>query len=206
MFYFIDCAKCRNRLDTGDIPTYDLIREFHLSESEQFDPIVGSIPSQYAYRLHSESNLTRYTYDVLALGIPYHFWFESTFRSQLTNEEPWYLFHITDAHGVTQISISFDSIQQLIGIGLPDILGNVQRVFFHHSKVFDHSWHKIFLSVVKDQVQLWVDCQQVTGIRGDFVESLLPRRKFETNGHTYISRYVDETNFYTVKCINIFEF
>lgn len=198
-FYCVECAKCplnRNQLDTGDLPTIDLIREFHLSEYENhYEVIPGSIPSQRAYRLYRESNLTIHSYEAFPNGIPYHFWFESTFRARLQPSEPWYLFHVTNSHDVSQISVTMDPIQQLIGIGLPDILGNVQRVYFHHSSLFDRSWHKIMLSVVKDRATLWVDCQQVNGFRGEVYEPLLPRRKFDTNaGHAYISRFVDETN------------
>lgn len=186
------------------LPTYDLIHEFGFNEIAQNEEIAGSIPSQNAYHILSESNWTRYTTDVLPRGIPYHFWFEATFRSQLQHEQPWYLFHVTNAYDVTQISITFDMVNQLIGIGLPDIMGNVQRVYFHHANVFDHKWHKIFVYVVRDQVQLWIDCQEVSGVRGQYAEPLLPRRQFETNGRTYIARYVDETNFYSVNTFSRF--
>lgn len=183
------------------MPTYDLIQKFHLSEAVDRYEVVGSIASQHAYRLHQESNLTTYAVQAFPYGIPYHFWFESTFRSMVQHVQPWYLFHVTDSQGVTQISITMDSANQLIGIGLPDSQGNVQRVFFHHSSLFDQNWHKILVSVVKDKVKLWVDCLPTYGVRGTLEEPLLPRKKFDTtNGYAYISRYVDETNqYYQVK-------
>lgn len=186
-------------MDTGNVPVYDLIRQFHMSDiQEQYELITGSILSQKAYRFHQLSNLTMFTYDVFPSGIPDHFWFESTFRAQYQPLQPWYLLHVTNSHEVTQISVSMDSTQQLVAIGLPDVMGNVQRVFFHNSNLFDSSWHKVLVSVVRDQVQMWIDCQQALGVRGDTVEQLLPRKKFETNGgHTYISKFVDETNSYT---------
>lgn len=182
----------------GNTPTYDLIRQFHLSEhQEEYNVVTGSIPTQHAYQLHRESNVSTYTFDAFPYGIPYHFWIESTFRARYQVPQAWYLFHVTNSHEVTQISIVIDSVQQSIGIGLPDIMGNVQQVFFHNSNLFDNAWHKLLVSVVKDQVQLWIDCQQVYGIHGSTVEQLLPRKKFETNGgHVYISRFIDETNNY----------
>lgn len=199
-FLFVECNKCANQMDIGStgLPTYDLIHEFQFSEFAQNEEIMGSIASQHAYHILSESNWTRYTTDVLPRGIPYHFWFEATYRSQLQSEQPWYLFHVTNAFDVTQISITFDTANQLIGIGLPDTMGNVQHVFFRHSTAFDHAWHKIFVNVLNDQVQVWIDCQQAVGVRGEFAEPLLPRRQFETNGRTYIARYVDEANYYSV--------
>lgn len=130
--------------------------------------------------------------------IPYNFWFESTFRvREQLQYRPWYIIHVTDAQGVTQISVTMDAIQQLIGVGLPDSHGNVQRVFFRHSSVFDQQWHKILVSVNKDKVKVWMDCQPVIGIRGQYEEPLLPRRKFDvSNGYTHIARYVDDTNLY----------
>lgn len=186
----------RNNLDTSDLPTIDLIREFHLSEFEHlYETIPGSIPSQRAYRLYQDSNLTINSIEAFPYGIPYNFWFESTFRARIQSPDPWYLFHVTNSHEVTQISVTMDSVQQLIGIGLPDILGNVQRIYFHSSSLFDRSWHKVLLSVVKDKASLWVDCQQVEGFHGESTESLLPRIKFNTTGgHSYIARFVDETN------------
>lgn len=176
--------------------TIDFIRQFHLSETHDIVP--GSVHTQNAYRLTQESSLSAESRQIFTVGvIPYNFWFESTFRAREQQFQPWYLIHVTNGQGVTQISVTMDTLQQVIGIGLPDINGNVQRVFFQHSGVFDQNWHKIMVSVVKDKVKLWIDCQPVIGLRGQFEESLLPRRKFDTsNGYTYIARYVDDTNLY----------
>lgn len=191
------CPKCAANRDNGFSPTVDLIRQFHLSESfEKYESIPGSIVSQRAYRLHEESNLTVNAVQAFPVGIPYHFWFESTFRALVQPLQPFYLFHVTDSQGVTQISITLDTAQHLIGIGLPAAGGNVQRVFFQHSNLFDTNWHKILVSVVKDKVRLWIDCQEVFGVRGVYEEPLLPRPKFDvSNGYSHIARYVDETQY-----------
>lgn len=158
----------------------------------------GSVQTQQAYHLTEESVISAESRQIFTIGvIPYNFWLESTFRAYQQQYRPWYLIHVTDAQGVTQISITLDATQQVIGIGLPDINGNVQRVYFQHSSLFDQNWHKIFVSVVKDKVKVWVDCQQVLGLRGELEEPLLPRKKFDTsNGYTHVARYVDETNQY----------
>lgn len=197
------CAKCAFNRDNGVLPTIDLIREFHLSELEdKYEAVIGSISSQRAYRLHEESNVTVHAYQAFPIGVPYHFWFESTFRALAQPLQPFYLFHVTDAQGVTQISITLDTVEHLIGIGLPASGGNVQRVFFQSSTLFDTNWHKILVSVLKDKVRLWIDCQEVYGIRGEIEEPLLPRPKFDvTNGNAYIARYINETNPYLVKFI-----
>lgn len=191
----LECARCPNR-DNGVVQTVDFIHQFHLSETHDIVP--GSVVTQQAYRLIEETSLSAESQQIFTGGvIPFNFWIESTFRSRQLEHRPWYLIHITDAQGVTQISITLDAIQQLIGIGLPDVNGNVQRVYFHHSGLFDQNWHKLMVSVVKDKARVWVDCQQVVGLRGTFDEPLLPRKKFDvSNGYTYIARYVDETNQY----------
>ncbi|XP_055322507.1 collagen alpha-1(IX) chain-like isoform X2 [Sitodiplosis mosellana] len=192
------CPKCKFNRDNGVLPTIDLIHKFHLSESaEKYEEVVGSISSQRAYRLHQESNVTDYAYQAFPNGIPYHFWFESTFRALVQPLQPFYLFHVTDSQGVTQISITLDTVEHLIGIGLPASNGNVQRVFFQSSTLFDTNWHKILVSVLKDKVRLWIDCEEMFGVRGQIEEPLLPRPKFDvTNGNAYIARYIDETNQY----------
>lgn len=189
------------RLSPGnaDLPTFDLIREFHLDEYESYyegvSAIHGSIASQRAYRLQRQTNLTIHSIQAFPLGIPHQFSFESTFRTTGPPTTPWYLLHVTNSYEASELSVTLDPIQQLVGIGLPDILGNVQRVYFQHVSLFDRSWHKVMLSVANDQATLWVDCIPVRGIRGEFSEPLLPRRAFDTSGgHIYMSRTIDETS------------
>lgn len=199
------CALNRNspcgRLSPGnaDLPTFDLIREFHLDEYESHyegvSAIQGSIASQRAYRLQRETNLTIHSFEAFPRGIPHQFSFESTFRARVQPATPWYLLHVTNSYEASELSVTLDSIQQLVGIGLPDVLGNVQRVYFHHANLFDRSWHKVMLSVANDRATLWVDCIPVPGIRGEYFEPLLPRRAFDTSGgHIYLSRTVEETS------------
>lgn len=184
----------------ADLPTFDLIREFHLDEHETHyegvSVIPGSISSQRAYRLQSETNLTIHSVQAFPRGIPHQFSFESTFRTRLQPATPYYLFHVTNSYEASELSVTLDPIQQLIGIGLPDMGGNVQRVYFQHANLFDRSWHKVMLSVANDQATLWVDCIPVPGIRGEYFEPLLPRRAFDTSGgHIYLSRTMDETSY-----------
>lgn len=105
---------------------------------------------------------------------------------------PWYLFHLTDYYEESQLSITMDPRQHVLELALPDVDGNLQRVAFRHSSLFDRRWHKIMLGVSQDKATLWVDCQPVFGIRGDLIEPLEPRGQFDaTGGHLYVSRLVD---------------
>lgn len=159
----------------------------------------GSVQTQQAYRLTENYILHAESRQIFS-KIPYNFWFESTFRTYQSVYRPWYLIHVTDAQGITQISITLDATQQVIGIGLPDTSGNVQRVYFQHTNIFDQSWHKIFVSVLNDKVKLWIDCQPVLGLRGAYEEPLLPRKKFDTSsGYTNVAQYVDDNNQYELQ-------
>lgn len=200
---------------TSDLPVFDLIREFHLDEGEsRYEGVtetLGSIQTQRAYHLDSSSNLTINTWEAFPRGLPAHFSFECTFRAREQPPTPWYLFHVTNRYEDSQLSVIMDPAQQVIGIGLPDVSGHVQRVFFQHASLFDRSWHKVMLSVQQDQATLWVDCIPVPGIRGGLIEPLLPRRTFDTSGgHIYLSRLTDQSlttsvciyfSFHSVLCV-----
>lgn len=180
-----------------DIPTYDLISSFHLEQAELRYPgvaiIPGSLPTQRAYRLEEDSDLVASTFEVFPHGIPTQFSFQTTFRSREQQALPWYLLHVTNASDQSQLSVELIASQQLVGVGLPDINGNVQKVYFRDARLFDRSWHKIMLSVANDQATMWIDCRPVPGIRGGYFEQLLPRREFDTSGgHVYISRSQNE--------------
>lgn len=88
-----------------------------------------------------------------------------------------------------------DPTQYIVGIGLPDVQGNVQMVYFRHTSLFDRQWHKVMLSVTNDRAVLWIDCQQVQGVRGEYFEALVPRKAFDsTGGHISVSRVINQIN------------
>lgn len=128
-------------------------------------------------------------------GIPHQFTFESTFRARTQPAVPWFLIYVTDSYEQSQLSVVLDPVQYVVGIGLPDVQGNVQMVYFRHSSLFDQQWHKVTLSVTNDKAILWVDCIQVQGVRGEYFEELLPRKAFDkTGGHIAVSRLVNQVD------------
>lgn len=102
---------------------------------------------------------------------------------------------MTDSFDQSQLSVVLDPNQYIVGIGLPDVEGNAQMVYFRHTSLFDEQWHKVTLSVTTDRAVLWVDCIQVQGVRGEYFEALLPRKAFDrTGGHIAVSRSINQIN------------
>lgn len=129
----------------------------------------------------------------LCIGIPHQFVFESTFRAREQPITPWYLIHVTDSLEQSQLSVVLDPTQYIVGIGLPDVQGAAQMVYFRHVSLFDEEWHKVTLSVSNDRAVLWIDCIQVQGVRGEYFEALLPRKAFDkTGGHISVSRLINQ--------------
>lgn len=122
-------------------------------------------------------------------GIPHQFSFECTFRSRQPPVAPWYLFHVTNYYEESQLAVTMYPEQETLGLALPDANGRLQNVFFQHKMLFDESWHKVMIGVTSQEARLWVDCKQVAGVHGDYVEPLEARGGFDTRGgHLYVSQ------------------
>lgn len=79
--------------------------------------------------------------------------------------------------------------QQTLGLALPDSHGRLQNVFFQHKILFDSSWHKVMIGVSSSEAKLWVDCKQIAGVHGEYMEPLESRGRFDTRGgHLYVSK------------------
>lgn len=196
--------------------TFDLIREFRLDRSETHYEGITQVPGsngiQRAYRLQRQSNLTLRSFEAFpqgilcslirnislnfnmisylkTKGIPHQFSFECAFRAREQPVTPWYLFHVTNYYEESQLAVTMYPEQETLGLALPDANGRLQNVFFQHKILFDQSWHKVMLGVTPSEARLWVDCKQVVGVHGDYVEPLEARGGFDTRGgHLYVSQ------------------
>lgn len=85
--------------------------------------------------------------------------------------------------------------QNMLGLQLPDVYGDLQFVSFQHRQLFDREWHKVMLAVTQDQAVLWVDCKKVPGVRGQYAEIFdQPRGQFDASGgHLHISKTIQMT-------------
>lgn len=139
------CGQFRigdGRLD-ADLHTWDIIREFAIDgtsnnynqHGETIRKITGSSNFQTAYRFESESNLTMRAHDAFPRGTPFQFSFECTYRNRERQPNPWHIFHLTNSHRESQLSVTMNPLRKTLALSLPDSHGAIQTVEFRNSKV-----------------------------------------------------------------------
>lgn len=58
-------------------------------------------------------------------------------------------------------------------------------------QLFDESWHKVTIGVAQDQATLYVDCEPVQGLFGEYYTPLEPRGPVDaTGGYLSVARQV----------------
>lgn len=132
------CGQWRPGGD-ADLGTWDIIREFHLDGLESHFVVIpqieGSNSLQTAYRLEREANLTMKAQEAFPRGTPFQFSFECTYRQRQKHPDPWHLFHLTNSHEESQLSVTLDPTKEILQVSLPDASGDLQTVEFRHSSV-----------------------------------------------------------------------
>ncbi|GFX47315.1 collagen alpha-1(IX) chain [Trichonephila clavipes] len=176
--------------DMQSVPKgFDLIRKFRLDDKEISFPGVkvvrGSNKMQTAYRLSKRSNLTLPTRAIFPLGTPEEFSFVSTFRKRNNRKDRWSLIRINDLSGQTQFAVIIDPRKQEVEMFTLDLSGRVQAARFPDLKFDDKDWHKIDLSVRRDRVTLYLDCELIG------TQPLDVRRPIDVNGDITIAKFED---------------
>lgn len=119
--------------------TWDVIRDFELDNYERhvgtIRQIAGSSSYQTAYRFERESNLTMRAHDAFPRGTPFQFSFECTYRNRQPQLNPWHIFHLTNSHHESQLSVTMNPLRKTLALSLPDSQGELQTVEFRHSSV-----------------------------------------------------------------------
>lgn len=72
---------------------------------------------------------------VFPQGTPFEFSFECTYRERNPQPDPWHLFHLTNSHEESQLSVTLNPGRQTLQLSLPDARGDQQTVEFRHSGV-----------------------------------------------------------------------
>lgn len=106
--------------------------ESHLQTISQIE---GSNAYQTAFRLEQSSNLTMSADDAFPRGTPFEFSFECTYRERQKHQDSWHLFHLTNSHDESQLSVTLNPARQTLQVSLPDARGGLQHVEFRHSAV-----------------------------------------------------------------------
>lgn len=105
------------------------------SHFEIISQIEGSNGFQTAYRLERESNLTMRAEEAFPKGTPFQFSFECTYRQRQKQQDSWHLFHLTNSHDESQLSVTLNPVKETLQVSLPDARGDLQSVEFRHSGV-----------------------------------------------------------------------
>jgi collagen type IX alpha len=130
----------RWRPGDGDLNTFDLIREFHLDQTEEryesITEVGGTNILQRAYRLQKESNLTMRAVEAFPKGVPHQFSFECTYRVRHPPKTAWHLFHLSNYYEESQMTVTMNPRRETLELVLPDVTGQLQTASFRHSSVW----------------------------------------------------------------------
>lgn len=119
----------------ADLGTWDIISSFG-SSLDELSVIEGSNSIQSAYRFEKSANLTMSAHEAFPRGTPFQFSFECTYRQRKPQPtDPWHLFHLTNSHEESQLSVTLNPLKQTLQVSLPDARGDLQTAEFRHSAV-----------------------------------------------------------------------
>lgn len=133
-----DGGPCRHwRPGDADLGTWDIISSYasHGNWLETITEIEGSNSLQTAYQLERGANLTMMAQEAFPRGTPFEFSFECTYRERQPQPDPWHLFHLTNSHEESQLSVTLNPGKKTLQVSLPDASGDLQTVEFRHSAV-----------------------------------------------------------------------
>lgn len=102
---------------------------------EIIQQIEGSNDLQTAYRLERLANLTMSAHEAFPRGTPFQFSLECTYRERQPQPEPWHLFHLTNSHEESQLSVTLNPARKTLQLSLPTAGGELQTVEFRHTGV-----------------------------------------------------------------------
>lgn len=134
-----------------------------------------------------------HSYEAFPQGIPHQFSFECTYRSHEQENDPWYLFHLSNSYEESQMYVKLNPAHSTLEVSLPQVDGHLQVVEFEHRQLFDQRWHKVMLGVTHEKASLWVDCQPVRYLDGTYDAELEARGYFDTSqGYVSVARFAEE--------------
>nr|XP_053323261.1 collagen alpha-1(IX) chain-like [Spea bombifrons] len=141
----------------------DLIEEFRLASTSGVKIITGSQASLKAYELGERVQLRKQSRLIFPNGFPREFSIVSTFRMMdKTPEEVWNLWEMEAQNGVEQFRLRLYGETNAVDVYSSAAIGRQSVITFENvGRLFDNRWHKLSLSVRRNQLTLYVDCQQV---------------------------------------------
>ncbi|KAK0133657.1 Collagen alpha-1(XIX) chain [Merluccius polli] len=117
-----------------------------------------------SFRLGS-SPLIKPTELVFSHGLPSEYSFVTIFRlRRTTKKDRWFLWHIFDQTGGTQVSVVVDGAKRVVEFSFQGLQKNTLHYTFKSRDLhalFDRQWHKLGVSVQRTIVSIYVDCKLV---------------------------------------------
>ncbi|KAM3929191.1 uncharacterized protein RB166_006984 [Leptodactylus fuscus] len=171
----------------------NLIEEFRVASISGVRIVTGSQNNLKAYQLGSRAHVTRQSRLIFRYGIPQEFSLIATFRmKEKTPEEVWNLWEIESRNGVEQFRLRLYGGMNAVDVYSATASGRDKVTTFENvDKLFDGKWHKLSLSVRRNQLILYVDCKQVGSspvslygtIKEDGISTLARRLKDDTTAN-----------------------
>ncbi|XP_041422970.1 collagen alpha-1(IX) chain-like [Xenopus laevis] len=141
----------------------NLIEEFNIPKSSGVKTISGSKSHITAYQLGGRLQIKRLARLLFPTGLPLEFSLVSTFRMRdRTQDEVWNLWDMQARNGVEQFRLRLYGELNSVDVYNVAASGREKVTTFRNVEtLFDGKWHKLSLSVRRDQLTLLVDCQQI---------------------------------------------
>uniref|UniRef100_A0A3P8YZ77 Thrombospondin-like N-terminal domain-containing protein n=1 Tax=Esox lucius TaxID=8010 RepID=A0A3P8YZ77_ESOLU len=165
-----------------ELPSYDMLEEFRVSESRGVRRVNGSEPDSVAYRVNPTIHLRKTMREVYPDGLPSDYSVIATFKlTKATAQRSWNLWQVSDPDGREQVGLRFQGDTRSLDFFYTSPHGTqMLRTFHRVEKLFNGEWHKLALQVKGDKVRLLVDCEEVS------VEPIDDPRPVISQGSTYI--------------------
>ncbi|XP_056377096.1 collagen alpha-1(IX) chain-like [Hyla sarda] len=176
----------------------NLIEEFRVTSISGVRIVTGSQNNLKAYQLGSRAHVTRQTRLIFPYGVAQEFSLVSTFRmKEKTHEEVWNLWEVESRNGAEQFRLRLYGEMNAVDVYNAAASGRDKVTTFENlDKLFDGKWHKLSLSVRRNQLTLYVDCQQVGSspvnlygtIKTDGISTLARRLKDDATANVEIQQ------------------
>ncbi|XP_064410231.1 collagen alpha-1(IX) chain [Latimeria chalumnae] len=144
-----------------DSEVIDFLEELRVSSAPGVQVVPGSQRDFVAYRLGERVQIRQDTRVVHPFGFPREFSFVSTFKMrENTPEQVWNLWEVTDGNGNNQFRVRLYG--EINAVDVYNAAADEKVTTFENvGKLFGEGWHKLSLSAKRNQLTLYVDCQQV---------------------------------------------
>ncbi|CAM9420746.1 unnamed protein product [Lampetra fluviatilis] len=149
--------------------------------------VLGSLPTQSAFSISQQDDITESTKGVFPEGLPPSYVFVATFRMPRdVARRRWDLWRIVAHDGALQAAVTMDGEGRSVRFAATSLLRTAQSVEFVGplvQKLFDEKWHQLRIVVTETSATLVIDDEEVDYKILDNIISIF------INGKTQIAKY-----------------